>query len=97
MPVDYLYGSLENVYSGPLHIFKLDNFFKLSYLSSLHILYTITLLNTLFARIFPHLLCCLFVLLISSANRRFLVGCSPICLFLLLLPLSEETGPNSIA
>ena len=53
--------------------------------------------DILFANIFSHSVGSLFVLLIVSFTvQKLLVWCSPICLFLLLFPLPEETYPKKI-
>ena len=49
-----------------------------------------------FANIFSHSVACLFVLSMVSLTVQnfFLLWCSPICLFLLLFPLTKETDPK---
>ena len=67
----------------------------LSYMSSLYILDVNPLSDILFANIFSCSVGGLFILLIISfAVKSFLVESSPICLFLLLLPLLKETDPK---
>ena len=64
-----------------------------SCMSCLYILNTSCLSAMSFATIISHSVCWLSILLISFAmKKRFSLG--PICLFLLLFPLSSETDPK---
>ena len=85
-------SSVKNIYSNPLPIFKLGCllFLLLNCMSSMYI-------GGIFsANTFSLSVGGLFILFIASiAVQNFLVGCSPICLFLLLftlllLPLDVE-------
>ena len=69
--------------------------FHHEFTSSLYISYINQLLDTLFANIFFHLVANFsFCWGVHFLWRSFLVSCSPICLFLLLFPLSGETSPK---
>ena len=51
-------------------------------------------MDKLFVNIFSHLVGYLLIL-VSFAVWKLLILCSPICLFLLLFPLCEETDPKN--
>ena len=87
----------RKVYSDPLPIFLnwITYLFGVGLYESLYILDINSLSDTLFANIFSNSVDCLFILLIVSfAVQSFLVCCNPICLFLFLFPLREETSKN---
>ena len=81
-------------YSDPLPIFKLDRWVFL--MSSLCILGINLLWDVSFARIFSHLVGCLFILLMISfgLERLFSLMLSHLLIFV-LLPLSEEIDPKN--
>ena len=65
-------------------------------LSSLYILDINPLSDTWFANIFSHFIGCLFIpLMVSFAERSFLIWCSPSCSFSLLLPLVVVSNPKN--
>ena len=68
--------------------------FHIELYGSLYILDISPLSELPFANIFSHSVCCPFVLF---SFLCLLIWCSPICSFLLLFPLPEETYPKNIA
>ena len=83
----------ENVYSGPLIIFRSG--LRLSCMISFYIFDINPLSNIWFANIFSHSVGCLFVsLIVTFAVQKVLAWCCPIFKFSLLLSLPKETDSH---